>query len=122
MKRVSSSLILTSVLFITTGGQAAQPIAAEKDGALDAVIAWPASQNAQNSTSAVDAIPAPQAQQPSVVEQNRVVPPRDAVNGADWLKAQGVQQGLDQLGLGADSKDIRLSLKYPRMARECKLS
>jgi len=50
------------------------------------------------------AIAAPQAQQPSVVEQNRVVPPRDAVNGADWLKAQGVPQGLDQLDLGADSK------------------
>lgn len=45
-----------------------------------------------------------QAQQPSVVEQNRVVPPRDAINGADWLKQQGVQQGLAQLDLGADSK------------------
>jgi len=45
-----------------------------------------------------------QAQQPSVVEQNRVVPPRDAVNGADWLKAEGVAQGLDQLDLGADAK------------------
>jgi hypothetical protein len=50
------------------------------------------------------AMPAPQAQQPSVVEQNRVVSPRDAVNGADWLKGQGVQQGLDQLDLGADLK------------------
>src|ERR1700744_4265935 len=47
---------------------------------------------------------APQAQQPSIVEQNRVVPPRDAVSGADWLNAQGVPQGLDQLDLGADSK------------------
>ena len=47
---------------------------------------------------------APQAQQPSVVEQNRVVSPKDAINGADWLKAEGVQQGLDQLDLGADSK------------------
>jgi hypothetical protein len=47
---------------------------------------------------------APQAQQPSVVEQNRVVPPKDAINGADWLKAQGVQQGLAQLDLGADAK------------------
>ena len=47
---------------------------------------------------------APQAQQPSVVEQNRVVPPKDAINGADWLKAQGVHQGLDQLDLGADAK------------------
>jgi hypothetical protein len=50
------------------------------------------------------AMPAPQAQQPSVVEQNRVVPPRDAINGADWLKTQGVPQGLDQLDLGADAK------------------
>ena len=47
---------------------------------------------------------APQAQQPTIVEQNRVVPPRDAVSGADWLKAQGVQQGLAQLDLGADLK------------------
>ena len=47
---------------------------------------------------------APQAQPASVVEQNRVVPPKDAVKGADWLKAQGVQQGLDQLDLGADAK------------------
>jgi hypothetical protein len=45
-----------------------------------------------------------QAQQPSIVEQNRMVSPRDAINGADWLKAQGVQTGLDQLDLGADSK------------------
>jgi hypothetical protein len=51
-----------------------------------------------------EAMLAPQAQQPSVVEQNRVVPPRDAINGADWLKMQSVQQGLDQLDLGADSK------------------
>lgn len=50
------------------------------------------------------AMPASQAQPPSVVEQNRVVSPRDAVNGADWLVAQGVKQGLDQLDLGADSK------------------
>jgi hypothetical protein len=104
MLRVSSPLILTSVLFITSGGHAAQPMAAEKDGAFNTVTEWPASQNAQNSTGAANAIPAPQAQQPSVVEQNRVVPPRDAVNGADWLKQQGVQQGLDQLDLGADSK------------------
>ncbi|MFC5865374.1 hypothetical protein ACFPT7_23925 [Acidicapsa dinghuensis] len=47
---------------------------------------------------------AAQAQQPSIVEQNRVVSPKDAVNGADWLQAQGVKQGLDQLDLGADSK------------------
>jgi hypothetical protein len=52
----------------------------------------------------LQAMPAPQAEQPTIVEQNRVVPPRDAVNGADWLKEQGVQQGLDQLDLGADSK------------------
>jgi hypothetical protein len=45
-----------------------------------------------------------QAQQPSVVEQNRVVSPSDAVKGADWLKPQGVQEGLDQLDLGADTK------------------
>lgn len=50
------------------------------------------------------AAPAPQAQQPSIAEQNRVVSPKDAINGADWLKAQGVQQGLAQLDLGADSK------------------
>lgn len=50
------------------------------------------------------AMPAPQAQPPSVVEQNRVASPKDAVNGADWLQAQGVKQGLDQLDLGADSK------------------
>lgn len=50
------------------------------------------------------AMSALQAQQPSVVEQNRVVSPRDAVNGADWLIAQGVKQGLDQLDLGADKK------------------
>uniref|UniRef100_A0A372IQH0 Uncharacterized protein n=2 Tax=Paracidobacterium acidisoli TaxID=2303751 RepID=A0A372IQH0_9BACT len=47
---------------------------------------------------------APQAQPLSIAEQNRVVSPKDAVNGADWLKAQGVQQGLDQLDLGADAK------------------
>jgi len=50
------------------------------------------------------AAPAPQAQKPTIAEQNRLVSPRDAINGADWLKAQGVQQGLDQLDLGADSK------------------
>lgn len=44
------------------------------------------------------------ARQNSVVEQNRNVPPREAINGADWLKAQGVEQGLDKLDLGADSK------------------
>jgi TonB family protein len=49
-------------------------------------------------------LPTLQAQQPSVVEQNRLVPPKDALHGADWLKAQGVQQGLDKLDLGADSK------------------
>jgi hypothetical protein len=52
----------------------------------------------------IHAMPRPQAQQPTVVEQNRVVSPKDAVNGADWLKAQGVEQGLDQLDLGADAK------------------
>ena len=50
------------------------------------------------------AMPTSQAQQPSIVEQNRVVSPTDAVNGADWLKTQGVPQGLDQLDLGADAK------------------
>lgn len=47
---------------------------------------------------------APQAEQPSAVEQNRVVSPKDAVKGADWLKTQGVGQGLEQLDLGVDSK------------------
>ena len=45
-----------------------------------------------------------QTQQPSVVEQNRLVSPSDAIKGADWLKGQGVQTGLDQLDLGADKK------------------
>ncbi len=45
-----------------------------------------------------------QAKQPTIAEQNRLVPPKEALHGADWLKAQGVQQGLDQLDLGADSK------------------
>jgi len=47
---------------------------------------------------------APQSQQPSIAEQNRNVSPRDAINGAGWLKVQGVTQGLDQLDLGADAK------------------
>jgi hypothetical protein len=49
-------------------------------------------------------LPALAVQQPSIVEQNRVVSPKDAINGADWLKAQGVKEGLDQLDLGADAK------------------
>lgn len=48
--------------------------------------------------------PEPQAQPPGIVEQNRVVAPHEAVNGADWLKTQGVQEGLDQLDLGNDAK------------------
>ncbi len=52
----------------------------------------------------VYSLPAPQAQPPTIAEQNRVVSPKDAVNGADWLKEQGVPQGLDQLDLGADAK------------------
>jgi len=51
-----------------------------------------------------NALPTPQAHQPSIVEQNRLVSARDSINGADWLKEQGVQSGLDQLDLGADSK------------------
>jgi hypothetical protein len=57
------------------------------------------------------AMPGPQAQPPTVVEQNRVVSPKDAVNGADWLKSQGVPQGLDQLDLGADSKGHPIKLE-----------
>jgi hypothetical protein len=56
----------------------------------------------------------PQAQQPSIAEQNRVVSPKDAVKGADWLKSQGVQEGLEQLDLGADAKGHRIKFEISK--------
>ena len=69
-------------------------------------------------------VAAPQAQQPSVVEQSRNVSPKDAINGADWLKAQGVQQGLDQLDLGADDKGhpIKFQISDDGQAVQIKLT
>jgi hypothetical protein len=55
---------------------------------------------------------APQAQKPSVVEQSRLVSPKDAINGADWLKAEGIPQGLDQLDFGADEKGRPIKFQF----------
>lgn len=60
------------------------------------------------------AMPAFQAQPPSVVEQNRVVSPKDALKGADWLKDQGVQQGLEQLELGVDKKNKQIKFEMSK--------
>jgi hypothetical protein len=70
------------------------------------------------------AMPGPQAQPPTVVEQSRVVSPKDAVNGADWLKAQGVQQGLDQMDLGADKngKPIKFEISKDGEGVQIKLT
>ena len=62
----------------------------------------------------LDAMTALQAQQPSVVEQNRVVSPKDAVNGADWLKEQGVDQGLGELDLGTDAKGKQIKFQISK--------
>jgi len=50
------------------------------------------------------AMPAAQNKPATVAEQNMIVHPQDAIRGADWLRAQGVDRGLGTLDLGVDSK------------------